>query len=448
MTMLSTNHPTRKRIEEIYNKAPSSLFEVRLVFSNMNNEKFSLEPDFIEALRIFDDFIGSCMPYIEAKFKINVLQYKELLANYTELRCNFILNTFDDEKNKVAGTYWKDQYQVLIHNMKDISQVLPQSELYDEKEPNKNMTHMKREQMVDVKIQLIKSDAYRLTKQQFSTTLKDATVSQAIWLFAESLKIKKAFIFPPDNKKKYQALEIPPFQNLNTLMGYLQNDIRYGVYDFGAGMYFDQGALYTYPILSIKGKSENTFHIYKAPTGFLLGAKGTTIFEEKDVCMFTNQLSTHQLSAVNAVEKEGNSVFSLPRSGIIDQWATHKEGNSVIQGDKPQVFNSAFGKGITEQSHSPKWHANSNNEQVVKSKLATLNVSVLDIGWQAALPFLIKPFQNIMFHYEQGVKQKSINATCAVATYSFKKEGRLNKAIFSCFASLRLFVNESTAGIS
>lgn len=448
MTMLSANHPIRKRVTEIYEKASPAIFEIKLVFSNMNNEKFSIEVDFLDDIKIFDDFIGSCMRYFEVTFKLNVLQYQQLLANYSELKANLIFNNYDDEKNEVISLYHKDQYKVLIHDMKDISQVIPQSELYDQKDPNKDMTHMKREQMVNVKVQLIKEDAYKLTKQQFSTTLKNATVAQAMWLFAEAMKLKKACIVPPDNKRTYQALEIPPFQSLNTFMNFLQNHPRYGVYDYGAGMYFDDGILYAYPILSTKGKSEKTFHIYKTPPGFLLGAKGTTIFEEGDVFMFSNQISSHKLTAIKTIEREGNSVFTLPRGNVIDKWAAHSEGNSTVQGDKPIVYNSAFGKGITEQSHAPKWYPNCDNEQNVKTRLSALNVAVLDIGWQAALPFVIKPFQQIVYHYEHGEKQKTIDATCPVVTYSFKREARLNKPLFSCFASIKLYVNESTAGLS
>lgn len=444
MTALSSDHPLHKRINEIFHQATPALFIIDLSFSNMHNETFSLPIEYIDRVDIFDEFAEGYMENIEVEFRLNVPQYQELLKNYTDLKCFFAMYFYDEEKNEKGKLYYKESYQALIKNMKDITHTLPQSELYDAKDKEKDMTHMKRGQLVDVKMQLIKPDIYKLSKLKMNTILPKATVEQAIWAFLQAIKVAKCCMIPPDDKMVYPNLTLPPLQSMASIFKYLQN--TYGVYDHDGNLYYHNGKVYIYPTYVTEGRSDDTFHIYKAPSGYLLGAKGTTIFEEKDAFMFTNQLVSHKVTAVKSMEDHGNSIFTINSAKMIDGWAAHSEKGSAVDKGNPDIFNASLGKGAVENSHTPVWSHNPNNECLMKSKLARLNVSVLDIGWVAALPFIIKPFQKMMFHYEKGNKQQSVSCTCPSAAYCFVKQARMNKPIFSVQANLKIFVPNGTDG--
>ena len=190
------------------------------------------------------------------------------------------------------------------------------------------MTSMKRGERVNIKAQLMHEEAYRVSKIKMNSILPNATVEQAILTFIESMKIKKFCLIPPDNKTIYKNLKIPPMKDIFSFFDYMHT--KYGIYNAYGAMYFDNDILYIYPAFVTEGKSKGTFHIYKAPPGYLMSARGTTIFEEEDIFMFTNQLSHHKITAVKELEQVGNSYYSFNTSKMIDKWTGHAEGTSTM----------------------------------------------------------------------------------------------------------------------
>ena len=442
MSTLATTHPLYKRVVEIFDKASPAIFDIKLYFTNMNNDGMEVKVEYIKRIDIFHEFIGSYMENIELEFEVNVVQYQDLLKWYNELKCFLEISYYDEVKDEVTGTMYKTSYRALLKNLKDITQMVHNQDLYDKENPDKDLDPLRRGQMVAVKAQLIKPDAYILSKLKMNTILHDATVEQAIWTFAQTMDIKKCAIYPPDNTKVYTNLKIPPMKDITNIFEYLHN--TYGIYNNGGGMYFYEGCLYVFPCFVTEGKSDETFHIYRTPPGFLLSAKGTMIEENKDLFIFTNQLVKHHLTAVKELENVGNSYYSMDSDKLFDTWGVHHEGGTNVPLDNPDVFNSSLGKGAVTETHSPNYQYNQNNSYLLKSRLSALGISVLDIGWPAAVPFTIKPFQKIMYHYEHKEEQRSLKCVCPSVSYIIRKETRLKKTLYTCFANLKLFTKEST----
>lgn len=444
MSFLSENNPLYKRVMEIFNKSAKAIFQVNLHFTNMNNESLNMEIEHLNRIDIVHDFFNNCMEMIEIDFQVNVPQLQTLLKWFNELKCNLVINYYDDIKNEVKDTCFKCSYRVLIPNMQDITQSLSAHELYDKDDVDKDMTFQKRGQMVNLKAQLIKPDTYALAKLKMNTILHNATVEQALWTFAQIMKIKKCAIYPPDNKNKYPNLKIPPMKSLFNIFNFLQTG-EYGIYNNHGGLYYhNDECLYVFPCFVPEGKSKDTFHIYKTPPGFLLSATGTTIYENEDTFIFSNQLMTHSIISVKELEDRGNSLYTLNSNKLFNNWGAHSESGTKFSDDNADVFNSSFGKGAMQQTHNPNYEFNNNNECMMKSKLSPLGVSTIDIGWAAAIPFSIKPFQKVLYHYDHQDKQKTLKCTCPSISYTIKREIRFKKPLFTCFASIKLFTKDST----
>lgn len=437
MTTLSSGHPLYKPIMEIQDTGTPAVFTIEFTFINPNNEKLAITVDHLDRLDILGDYSRSFMDYLEADLRLNVVDYRNLMNNYNDLRSVVSFYLYDEEKKAKGKLYMTEVYQVLLHNLKDLSSALPQSEMYDEKDPDKDMTALKRGQYVNIKVQFIKKDVYQLSKLRMSGTLDGADISKALWLFCEALKINKFCLYPPDNKRVYEHIELPALQGLDTIFGYLQK--TYGIYDHDGNLYYHNGILYCYPLLVTEGKSEDTFHIYKAPVGLLFGSKSTTLFKGNDTMIFINQITDHQVSAAKDVER-ANSIFTVNSGDIIDNWGTHDENGTTTSKDKASVYNASVGKGSVTNTHTPVWAPNYDNECMIKSQLARLNVSTLITSWSSAYPFIIKPFQKIMFHYDKNGKMESLPCTCPSVAYTFDKQGRADQALFTVQASLKLFL--------
>lgn len=441
MTVLHQEHPLHKRLKEIQEQAASAQFMVEIVFTHAANKEFAVELELLHRIDLFTNFGAHFMDYMEVTGNVNVIQYKNLLKYFNDLKANFSMFYYDEEKNTKGKLFFKETFSVLLHQIRDVSHGLPQLELYDPKKEDNEMTAAKRGQMVDLKFQLIREDAYKLAKLRMNTLLPDATVEQALWTFCEALKINRCCIIKPDETQKFPTIELTPMLGLDNVFTHLQK--KYGVYDHDGCLYYHNGILYIYPLFVTEGRSDDTFHIYRAPVGYLLGSKGTTIFEGKDAFMFTNQLTQHKVTATQGVE-ECNSVFSINSANLYDNWVQHEEGASTLSKDNGEIYNASLSKGAIGNTHTPRWRPNPNNNCLVKSGLAKLNVSVLDISWTAALPFVIKPFQKMMFHYEKDDKIASVSATCPSVAYTFTKQARLEKPIFSIIANMKIFIPNST----
>lgn len=442
MSVLLPDHPLYKQVTEIFEKAQPAIFSMKIYFTNINNEKLEMPIEYVKRIDIFHEFISSYMENIELEFEVNAVQYQTLLKWYNELKCYIEMSYHDDKKDEDTGPYFKDSYRVLLKDMKDLTQMAHNQHLYEVDDPDKNLDYQRRGQMVSLKAQLIKPDAYILSKVQVNTILHNATVEQALWAFASACNIKKCAIFPPDNKKVYTNLKIPPMKSLATIFDYLHN--TYGIYNAGGGLFYHDTCLYVFPCFVTEGKSEDTFHIYRTPPGFLMSAKGTTIVKEGDTLIFSNQLTNHNITSVKELESQGNSYFSMDSNKLFDLWGKHTEDGTNIPLENPEVFNADIGKGAVQETHTPIYHYNKNNEYLLKSKLSALGVSVLDIGWAAALPFYIKPFQKIVYHYEHKEEQRTLKCTCPSVTYVIRKETRLKKSLYTCFANIKLFTKEAT----
>lgn len=445
MSQMSSNNPLQPQIKHIFDNAKSAIFRIECYFVNINNENLQMKIEYLNQIDIFHDFINSCMENIEIEFECDVIQYQTLMKWYNELKCFIRLIFYDDIKMEDKEEYFRCSYRALIQNLQDVRQILPQSELYDKDDPDKDLSPMKRGERVKMKVQLMKEEAYTLSKIKISNVLHDATVEQAILTFIEAVKVKKFCMVPPDNKTKYKNLKIPPLKDVSNIFSHLHT--TYGIYEKYGNVYFHDNCLFIFPCFTIEGKSVETFHVYKAPPGYLLGSKGTTIIEDGDIFMFSNQISSHKITAVKELESVGNSYYSFNTKKLVDGWAKHTESGSLVEDDNSDIYNANFSKGAVEQTHVPKFEINKNNEYLLKSKLAALGVSVLEIGWSASLPFLIQPFQKIKYHYEHKEQQKTISATCPIVTYALRRVTRLHQPIFACSASLKLFVNNGTESL-
>lgn len=432
----------------ILEKASSGYFDIHCLLYSPSDTTLQLIPEYIDQFTIVQRYHSDYTDNIRLVVELNTQDTLALLKAYKNLKCRLELirlrkDTWDTIDELDPLIY---DYRVIISNSSDLLKMFNINEIssLENEEP---LIHQ-RDRRFSIELQLIEDEVYHVRNKQINGLLKSSngtplTVQSALYFVVNCLGIKNAVIVPPDNRKVWKTINIPPMQDISTVFDYLQD--WYGVYAKGLSYYFTNGIFYLYPAYETNPSTDRVAHIYNTPAMSYSGHHGYHYIDDKGLVHIlcnTEVVSTDMTE--KGIENVGNFRLSLRTDMALDvnRDLTLKSGkfsdNNILG------CGGNLNRGMVENTQKARYDTSSNNAYVMASEIAEYNCTILASTWMMAEPYLLQPGQKIYYHYDKEDVFSTVRGIVEEIVYTTQNIGRQRKYIYTTNATyaLRLEPNE------
>lgn len=408
------------------NTSPSQfIIEARFINSEPGS-KFSYYPFMIEHITINRDYIENFGDEIDISMKISPKDYALLQDQGQNLLCILTITYV----NKYFNTVYtpppiRRQYNVMINNPRDIRKAIPDVQAYTEPQ-------------TDITIRLIEPTIYRLRHTKINTVYQNLTPTQAIHAITKSFEIEKIQMVSLDNTHKYDHIEIPSYQGISSIYGYLHSKV--GLYQKGATSYITNEVLYIYPPFETNPTYDKTAIFYQVATGNYAGSHIFHRTENKSISIVINsQPESYDLSIAGA-ENVGTGFVFTRASHMTDGFTTVNSKEGAQFTNKPALTVSLNDSRTVMKDVNNVFHIKAtDNPFPAMSQIVSHQASLMEVIWQNADPFQLDPGHAISYYYDKDERMVKKTGILEKALYQFsiitKKDG---KDIFGAVGQLVL----------
>lgn len=399
-----------ERLKEMVDKAASGeercVYLPELLLVNPDTE-YEFKCNRINHMLITQDFYKTYMDTIQVSIEINQKQLKEMLTNIQGLEASLILRAVDDIDMVVIDEQEPIiiETKVLIENQGDINKQ-GNVRLF-ENEEGEEETVAQIDTMFPYTLHLIEPDIYDIRHMQLNTMFNDVDVEKILHWSCQQFGAENTIIIPPNNNQVYSNLTIPPMHDIGSLYPYLQE--RYGIYAKGLGYYFTDKTMYIYPIFDYDEDTktvDDILHILHVSPDYYAGMSRYHNQVDTDIFVLSNVKSIINTISSTGSENHGNVHMSVNAETLKDSFVTvDKDGKITRNKDDIATLSVHNNKGnMSKDMQNIRYKGERSNIYVSTSEMAMYDGAILTTGWRCAVPRLLKPGQNVVYHYdaEQG----------------------------------------------
>lgn len=353
-----------------------------------------------------------------------------ILRNYKDIHCTLTLTRVHKSYFYPITELQPFEYDflVIIDNAEDLLKELSKAELTAKKTSDEQSKADDIDRIlgrkIEIVMQLVTQEEHDLRLSQMNAILNNTTIENVIYFVANTLNIKNVNLYPPDNKKVYNTVTLPPMQNIATVFDFIQE--RYGIYAKGLEYYFTQGTLYIYPGLETNPEAETKkiLHIYNVPKNNYEGSDGYYAYDADDnIHLLCNQEIRIVNNAQKSSENTGSNFVALRNDTTIDLTRTTKGNNGEFSDQNLLLVGTENNKTAISNSVNNKYVGGTNNVLALTSELARNNVVVLESGWAMAIPYILTPGMKVIYHYDDMNEYKTVNGIlCGVQCVTYPLE--------------------------
>lgn len=413
------------------------LYDITMTFFSSENREFVYKVDYFQSIGINQNFMRHYTDVITLEIRFRPEEYLRILQNAKGLRCRIEFRSVNRSTQKVGKPVFELNQMVIIKEKSDVLKRVAKGDLVPTVDAPQLEAHLSN--YITVEVDLIDDIVYSMRKQKTNFIARKTTVEDVLILIAELFGISSVYIVPPSNTKVYENFVIPPMLSLGDILTYIQNHDAMGIYDYDVGYYITSGVLYIYPLLDTDPKSKSTVHIYNVGAGTYSGCDSYHRFDKSDIHLISNVGAEDLELIYEGLENTGNSFIIQPPEKLLDNWRTMGSRSFTINKDNLVTINLEVPDGITSDVYSPVFKR-SDNMHKLRTELAANYITLVNIGWDHAVPMLIKPGGRIEYHYDGDGKYITRSGLCNGVVYEFKPIASLGKKLYACSAALSLSI--------
>lgn len=393
----------KNKISTAFNGTEVCVFTPSCVLHNPNTG-YKHTFNYVRDIVFVQDFIVTYMDTIQIVLDFKISEYKEMVQNSQDLECSLILKPKVSRGDNTGENVNQDpiilEMMAYLDNGVDVDKQINPNAVGKTDDPD---TVEQANLIVQEALHLIDKTAHDMRQIQLNTILKDATLEDALYWACQNFQAENVDIVPPDNKETYNALIVPPMQDIGSLIPFLQE--RYGVYAKDISYYYTDDHFYVYPIFDTKQETspvDGIIHLIAAPANSFMGLPRYHTGVDDDVYIVT--ASNVKMDTLNSrgSENVGTSHMSVNADSMHDQYVKiGKDGKVKRNSDDITTIssqNDAAKPSSTMQN--VKYTGEKTNIYSSTSALAAYNGTILTASWMRAYPGLIKPGQNVIYHYD------------------------------------------------
>lgn len=358
----------------------------------------------VTGISICQDFESTYTDNITVTTKITIQEYRQILANMQDLMCSLILTPLKPSDLSVSldATPIMIEMKVLMEEQVDLDKQNAVSQFMDEENPRPD-TAAKASMLIDFTFNLISKEAHTIRQVAINSFFHNANLEVVLHDTCAQFSIPNAEIIPPDNTTTYPTLIIPPMMDFATIFGFLQ--ARHGIYSKGLGYYFVNNTLYIYPAFDTKedtSPTDITLHILNAPPSQFLGLDHYHLLEDKDLYVVSISKSQLKPRATFGAENVGTAHISINADSVRDEYLKIGQDGSIKRGenDITVVTMQNTASNTSKDMQNVRFIGENNNIYASTSAMAAINGTTLITQWVRAVPWMITPGQNVIYHYD------------------------------------------------
>ena len=397
----------QEKIKEAVSGKDSCVFSTECILHNPNTG-FKYTARYVKGVNIVQEFIKSYMDQMQVEIEVTPREYEEITQNLQDMELTLTLTPMD--VRYLHELYDQDplifKLKVVTEEQQDLEKKYNPNLFGDstkETEVESHMTEGQHVTTVPYQFYCVEPEAYELRHKQANALATDADMNSTVSWLLQQFNASEVRMVPPNNEQKYQNLVLPPMQDISTILPYMQQ--RYGVYSKGLGYYFTNKIFYIFPIFdtdSSTSPTDYTLHIINAPEKYFLGLD--RYHNKIDNEIFLASVSGVEISPLNVTgtENEGNTHISLNADKLRDNAAPVSPDGKVERqkNDITTVALANTGGNARSDMQNIKYTGENTNVYNSTSELAAMNGSILSTGWIRAVPRLIEPGMNVIYHYD------------------------------------------------
>lgn len=354
-------------------------------------------------LHIDQNFGAKYADDIILTFDASVDLYMTILKNFKDL--SVLVNLYPigvGESTKQATPMFSCSYKALVMNKEDLDKIYPQGVLVASTDAGMTEQHMSNSKRMS--LNLVTEKLYVARKRVFNAILTNCTMADALYFVVGCLNYTDVFIVPPDNKKVYKNLVIPPLSKLSDFVSYFQDAPGLGLYKIPANCYVTNDRIYIYPSELVDPITIKTLHIYMS---------GNKSFPNLSRYHYVNPVTgdVHILAgsgdSVNTdssdmyIENMGNSILLHNSNSIFDTAAELTSVGMLLQPTKiSSVINMITPSGMVTDTRTLSFGYSANNEFHYMAKHALGDCITLGIVWPGSIPFGLHPGSKVIIYYD------------------------------------------------
>lgn len=425
--MLTGSSAIQGQIEKYLQGTDSAVFIPQIVLVNPNTG-FSYEPRQIKGIVVQCEFHKTYMTTYTIEFDARPNEQTAIMNNMNGLIASVVLQPIDPMT--LQPRYDQDQIQwelkSMVSNQQDLVKchgpgLSGRTDTTNSGTPQPQ-NQLQAEHTVPVTLELLEPDAHRIRHITMNSMFNDTNMQDVLHWASQQLKAEKVNITPPDNQEKLTNVIIPPGSSVKTLFPYLQE--RNGCYSKGLGFYFCHKTMYVYPLYSHDRSSSmepGIVHVISGPKDYLKGLKKYHSKQGDD--LFIVSTSTKKMMPLNTqgTENVGNCHITAKADKMRDKWAPKsKNGDVIIPPDNIAIVSPSNSAGNMDgNSQNAKYKGGSSNPFTSSSQFAMADGMVLSLGWERAIPDIIKPGHHLVYHYDgEQAEYKTQEGTILSVTYT------------------------------
>lgn len=397
--------------------------------------KYQMPNKQITGLTITQDFFNSYCDKGVLELQVTEKEFREIHQNRQNLSIQVTMMVGDS--HELASNAVPKVYKAIIQDYKELDVAVARSNFGGSK------SDVEPDEFFPLVLELIEMSIYSIRKRAFHMIYHDVTMENTLAAIASALGFREVYIVPPDNKRVYKNMIIPPSSTLETVFGLLQSSETYGgVYDSGINIYISDMILYVFP-LQEPARASSIAHFFNMGGGRYAGAG--RYFKLSGPDMHVGITGKVMISDATqwATENLGTMYVSITPDKFIDQIHEVVETEVIINEDL-LTTTGMLGPdiGLSDKAYSQKFRS-TNNKRVMSRDIYGNITYMASFLWKEAVPFLIPPASGVNFVSD---KQSGIQNTPGVIksiSFTLTPVVKTTDTIFTCVSEVILLLTKT-----
>ena len=398
------------KIREGLHGDKSCVFSPVCVLHNPNTE-YKYECRYIKNIGIFQDFITSYMDIVQITTDVTPGEHAELMQNLKDMECTLILYPFDDKTLTMIYDQEPEIYKmrVIVDEQIDLEKKFNINMFGDSTVEKKDdsysyLTAEQHSATIPFVFHMCEPEAYELRHVQLNTVFSKLTPeSLAHWICQQFRVVEEVSIIPPDHKETLENVVIPPMHNISTIFPFIQE--RYAMYSKGLGYYFTNKTFYIFPAFDTAKETspvKGTLQIINAPEKYFQGLDRYHNTVDDDILVVSMTPVDIKPLNMEGSENVGNIHVSTNADKMRDNFVNVSEEGKVTRGEKDIAIVAMQNQAGNIQSdiQNVSYRGERTNVYSSTSEMAMINATRMKTGWVRAYPRIIKPGQNVLYHFD------------------------------------------------
>lgn len=319
-------------------------YNVESLVFNYPGGSIKIPQERVKYIEIEEDYDRFVFPLMRIDFMVDSSIFYDIMKNKDVGKFHIRIDKFytkaDNTDKKSAGTYIDDTFSIILdNNLDDLMYAKNAAEISDDyRRILLNEANVLEKVKNEVEFYLFRTSTLDNVKGTAANViLSKATVSDAVGYLVAKAGLNNVLFAPPDNRKVYESLIIPP---LNTLKALQFLDTYYGLYKCGSVIYF--GYKYSY-IMPFYGGCKVWYPGQKL--------KVTVVIPKTEASLTTTVMQ-------GSLEKGDDASWVIADYKTVDS-RTDSISNNYISGNDIQIFDPYSGS-VSRGSSGAKTKTGSN----------------------------------------------------------------------------------------